>query len=94
MPMTVVRALSARQPLWETVTAVLPIVSAEDDADPALIRERYSDVFAALGMSADSERDLALVTGAVETAKWVHMAAELAGVNPEKFWQNYLAQMR
>lgn len=91
--MTVVRALSAREPLWVTVTAVLPIVAAEGDADPTTLRDRYGDVFASLGMSAHSERDLALITGAVETSKWVLMAAELAGVDPEKFWQNYLARM-
>ena len=94
MTTTVTRALSARESLWAVVTAVFPIVAAEDDLDPVLVRERYADVFAALGMSASSERDLALITGAVETAKWVHMSAELAGVDPSRFWQSYLARMQ
>lgn len=92
--MTVTRALSAREPLWAAVTAVLPIVAREGDLDPVELRERYGYVFAALGMSAYSDRDLAVITGAVETATWVIVAAELAGVDPEKFWQSYLARSR
>jgi hypothetical protein len=90
--MTVVRALSARKELWAVVTAVLPIVAVVDETSPELIREQYSEVFAGLGMDADNERDLALLTGAVESAKWILMAAELAGVDPERFWQSYIAR--
>lgn len=91
--MTVVRALSAREDLWAVVTAVLPIVAVADEADSDSIRDQYRDVFAGLGMDAESERDLALLTGAVETAKWILLAAEVAGVDPEKFWRSYLARM-
>lgn len=91
--MTLVRALSARKSFWEVVTAVLPIVQQGDfDVDYNQIREHYREVFAALDMRADSDRDIALLTGAVETAQWVLMSAQLADVDPELFWQNYLAQ--
>lgn len=92
--MTMIRAVSAREPFWEAVTVVLPIVSGEDDATVEQLRERYGSVFAVLGLDARSDRDLALITGAVETAKWVLMSSELAGVDPEVSWQSYLAQMR
>lgn len=92
--MTVVRALSAREPLWAAVTAVLPLVAGEDDIDAGVLRARYGEVFAAMGLSSDSDRDLALLTGAVETAKWVVVASEMAHVEPERFWQSYLARMQ
>lgn len=94
MVQTVARALSVREPLWQAVTAVLPIVVSTADPDPGQLREQYREVFAALGMSASSERDLALLAGAVETAKWVGVAAEMAGVDPQLFWQRYLARMQ
>lgn len=92
--MTLVRALSARDDLWAVVTAVLPIVAAADDTDPAALREQYGEVLAALGLDPESERDLALLTGAVETAKWILISAEISGVDPEKFWQRYVARSR
>ncbi len=90
--LTVVRAMGVRQDLWAVVTAVLPIVASADEVNPDLIREQYGSVFTELGMDPASERDLALLTGAVETAKWILMSAEIAGVDPEVFWASYLRQ--
>lgn len=94
MTQTVARALSVREPLWQVVTAVLPIVADDSDPDPEVLRGQYHDVFVALGMSSSSDRDLALLAGAVEIAKWVSVAAELGGVDPAQFWQRYLARMQ
>jgi hypothetical protein len=92
---TMLRALNVRDDLWVVVTAVLPIVArSEEDIDFDSFRENYSGVFEALGMSADSDRDLALLSGAVETSRWIVVAAEGMGVDPIKSWQNYLASMR
>jgi hypothetical protein len=89
---TILRALNIRDDLFVVVSAVLPIVvKSEEDIDPHFFREKYGEIFESLGMSADSERDLALLSGAVETAKWIIIAAEGAGVDPERAWQVYLA---
>ncbi|MFA7264784.1 MAG: hypothetical protein WC054_00490 [Candidatus Nanopelagicales bacterium] len=93
--MTATRALSEREPLWEVVTAVLPIVAAEDaDMSAAMFRARYADLFARLGLRADSDRDIALLTGGVETARWVVVASEVANVDPAEFWRGYITKMR
>lgn len=91
---TLVRALSARDDLWAVVTAVLPIVADSDEMDADVVRDRYGDLLAALGLDADSERDLALLTGAVEMSRWVVISAELAGVDPEKWWRRYVETSR
>lgn len=91
---TMLRALNVRDDLWVVISAVLPVVArSEEYIDQDSFRENYRDVFEALGMSGDSERDLALLSGAVETSRWIVVAAEQAGADPLRSWQNYLASM-
>lgn len=94
MVQTVTQVISVRESLWQAVTAVLPIVLAQGEIDPREVRSQYQGVFVALDLHPSSERDLAILAGAVETAKWVGLSAEMAGVDPELFWQQYLMQMQ
>lgn len=86
-----VRVLGAREDLCALVTALLPVISAESE-DPSELRSRYADVLSGLSLSADSDRDMALLTGAMEVARWVAFASDIAGVNSKQLWQNYMTR--
>lgn len=90
---TVVRAISARDDLRAIVTAVLPIVTETDALDSDVLQSRYGELLAALGLDAESERDLALLTGAWEVAKWVAISAEAHGVDPVMWWSRYISRV-
>jgi hypothetical protein len=92
--LTVAHAMTDREILWSTVTAVLPLIDGEFDEDREGGREWLRPVFAALGLHASSDRDVALITGAMELAKWVRVCAEMVGATPERTWQNYMDNMQ
>lgn len=86
--MMAVRARDARSDLRAAVTAVLPVVAA-GYADS---REALGEALRAAGLGDGSDRDLALIAGAVESARAFVLIGECLESDPSDVWTAYLQQ--
>lgn len=57
-------------------------------------RRQYSGLFRNLGLSAESDRDLALLAGATEIAKWVIVSAEQLDMHASEVWEARLKESK
>lgn len=82
-----VRAQDAQGDLRAAVTAVLPMVLRGDDSV-----EEVRCALAALGIQSGSDRDLAILAGAVQSAKAFVLLAEAIDADPQLVWQTYISE--
>lgn len=82
-----VRAREQQADLRAAVTAVLPVVAA-GQVDS---RDAISSALGAVGFGTGSDRDLALLAGALQSARAFVLLGECLGADPEQVWQDYLA---
>lgn len=85
--MLTVRTREAQGDVRAAVTAVLPLMM-DGDESPEAVR----DALQVLGIRMCSDRDLAVLAGAVHTAKAFALLGESLDVDPRVVWQTYLAQ--
>lgn len=77
----------AQLDLRAAVTALLPMVSSDQEG----CRERLREALADSGIGSGSDRDLALIAGALQSARVFVLLAESMEVDPGRLWQTYLA---
>ena len=82
-----VRTREAQGDVRAAVTAVLPLVMEGGDT-PEDIRSALQ----LLGIGTCSDRDLAVLAGAVHTAKAFALLGESLDVDPRQVWSAYVAQ--
>lgn len=85
--MLAVRAREQQADLCAAVTAVLPVVAA----GRMDCRDEVSSALGAAGIGSGSDRDLALIAGALQSARAFVLLGECLGADPEQVWQDYLA---
>lgn len=81
------RTREAQGDVRAAVTAVLPLVMDGDGS-----HEDIRHALQVLGIGTCSERDLAVLAGAVHTAQAFALLGESLDVDPQVVWQTYLAQ--
>jgi hypothetical protein len=83
--MVMARVREQEQDLFAVVTAVLPMMKTSSDESVDWTRRALE----VIGVGSRTDRDLALLAGAVRTARMLMLLGDALDADPEEVWKSY-----